>query len=295
MIHNFSNELTNLLKEMKIKPPTHEVRIAHMPIILNSNINTNTLFRLTGGAHYTVGDKHITQRDNRDDYQLLLTTGGEGRVLYEGKEYVLSPNTAMIIDCRKPHIYYVAKGNQWEYKHIHFKTNSPQYLVDSVPPFQSNCTDAITYYDELVRFSCSADAMSDISPYICSNLISNMLTSIILENHRYNFKSSKSDLQFLTVIQYIHTHYQESIKLSDLTKRFNFSESYFIRKFKKHYNCSPHQYIINYRLDKVYELISQGETVQSAAISCGFNSTSSFYYASKNASSNHTKSNRSID
>ena len=275
--HNRTDNPTKVLNDIKMNPPKHKIQISWLPSFSDSS----ALFRLIGAAHYTVGDKHITERFNRNDYQLILTVSGEGHVVYNDREYVLTPNSSLLVDCRKYHQYFVNDGKSWEYKHIHFQTNYPQVLLYAVPEFQENSLDAFLYFDKLSQYSCSEEANSTIAHMVYSNLINNMLFAIITENYRRSVASSNSSFTFSEVIQYIHDHYTEPIPLADMIKKFNYSESYFIRAFKKYYNCTPHQYIIKYRVDKVYELLAKGETLQSAVFACGFNSTSSFYHAIK--------------
>lgn len=241
-------------------------------------------FQIIGAAHYTVGDKHITERSNRDDYQIILTVKGEGCVVYCEKEYTLTPNSFLLINCNKPHKYFVEKGKKWEYKHIHFKPNIYNNLLHNIPLYQENCSDAFLFFDRFSEYIYSKHGNSNISHFLYSNFIENILVAALLSKYNSSIISSiipNSDISFSNVIEYIRNNFNKQISLSDLTKEFNYSESYFIRLFKKFYNCTPHQYIIKYRLSKTYELIAKGVTVESAALHCGFNSASSFYYTAK--------------
>ena len=83
-------------------------------------------------------------------------------------------------------------------------------------------------------------------------------------------------------MQYIEEHFTEPIKITDLAEKFNYSREYLIRRFKTIYGSSPHQYLIQYRINKVFEHIAKGESKSSAILNCGFNSASSFYYALNN-------------
>lgn len=59
------------------------------------------------------------------------------------------------------------------------------------------------------------------------------------------------------VIDFIEAHYSTDISLKDLAMRCFLCPSYFIRRFKKEYNVSPYQYLINKRLDEARELLHQ--------------------------------------
>lgn len=241
--------------------------------------DSNCLFTLRAAAHYTVGSGHVTTRQDRPDYQLLLTTGGQASVLYNHNHYILTPGSAMLVDCRKWHRYQTVDENSWEYKHIHFCTDHPQLLLNAIPTYTADFHQASLYFDEMTAFSTTAEAITAAAPYIYSNYISNILTSLIKSN--YTIPADENQRQFLEVVQYIHQHFNEPLSLGDMAKVFHYSESYFIRLFKKHYNSTPYQYLIRYRLARVREMLWNGDTIQKAALSCGFNSTSAFYHALK--------------
>lgn len=285
------NRLQNedsLFKTLNFKPLNHDVIICYIPL----DSGSNTFFRFVEAAHYTVGSNHYTERENRNDYQLILTISGKGHVLYEEKEYVLSPNTAMLIDCRKPHKYFVTQGNQWEYKHLHFKTDFPNYLLHLIPVFQNNCFDAISKFDKIIKFSSSPDSKVANFHYIYSSLIDTLLTSLLLQHQRNLIASSQNDNSFHDVIQYIEEHYTEPIKITDLAEKFNYSREYLIRRFKTIYGSTPHQYLIQYRINMVFERVAKGESISSAVLNCGFNSTSSFYYTLKSQKDSSEKSSK---
>lgn len=274
MAHKTIDTLSNLLEAMRIHPTNHTIHVARLPESIEaSNVN----YKLVGAAHYTVGGGHLTIRKDRPDYQLIITVNGRANAVYKGREYTLNPGSILLVDCKKLHKYYVDENDFWEYKHLHFTAEYPGILLNDAPDYVENCPILSHYFNELSAFSCSPDVNNKIAPYIYSNLIDNMLTSLIKEN--YNCSLDKSRLRFSEIVKYIHDHYNEPISLSDLSKQFNYSESYFIRAFKKYYNYTPHQYLIKYRIDRVYERLLNGETVQSAALACGFNSASSFYYS----------------
>ena len=276
MTHTKTTDLNYVFKDISFTPKNHNIAVAWLP-----NINSSVPFNIIAAAHYSVGDKHITERMDRDDYQILLTVKGEGCVIYEKNEYILTPNSFLFVDCRKSHKYYVRQGKTWEFKHIHFNLNYDS-LLNAIPIYRENCPQASIHFDQLAEFACSKNSPSNISHFIYSNFIENLLISVIIDNFNQISISdidSNHSVSFSQIMNHIHNHYDKEISISDLAKKFNYSESYFIRSFKKLYNCTPHQYLIKYRISKVFEHIAKGETVESAALRCGFNSTSAFYYS----------------
>ena len=80
-----------------------------------------------------------------------------------------------------------------------------------------------------------------------------------------------------SVIDFIEERYAENISLKDLAMQCYLCPSYFIREFKKKYNVSPYQYLINKRLLKAEELVrSHDLTVKDICIQVGYEDISSF-------------------
>lgn len=75
--------------------------------------------------------------------------------------------------------------------------------------------------------------------------------------------------------QFIEKNYAE-IDLDDICKEACISKYHFIRLFKNMYGCTPHQYLIEVRIEKAKELIRGGMTVRGACFSVGYDSVTSF-------------------
>lgn len=65
-------------------------------------------------------------------------------------------------------------------------------------------------------------------------------------------------------MHYIENHYTVDIKIPDLANKFNYSKEHLIRQFKKSIGCTPHQYLIRYRVNIALERIAKGESISSA-------------------------------
>lgn len=246
---------------------------------LSAAADSPYLFSAVSAAHYEVGDAHLTIRQDRPDYQLLLTVGGEGLVEYEGQEYHLKPGSALLINCMLPHRHFVPKGCTWEQKHIHFTTTDTSLLLDKVPIYMENSGKAVRYLDDLISFASSVEAMSEIAPAVYSQLITDMLTALIRQQYAGSLNHTQTQLQ--AVVQYIHEHYNQQLTIDQLAEHFHYSQGYLIAAFKRQYNTTPHRYLTHHRLRQAQELILSGETVSRAALACGFNSTSAYYHAVK--------------
>lgn len=75
---------------------------------------------------------------------------------------------------------------------------------------------------------------------------------------------------------FIDTHFDEPINLDSIADEAYFSKFHFIRIFKKIYRRTPHQYLIEVRIEKAKQLLQSAIPVAAACYACGFESIGSF-------------------
>ena len=79
------------------------------------------------------------------------------------------------------------------------------------------------------------------------------------------------------MVEYIHSHYSEPISTEQLAYHAGIGEREVQRCFKNVFKMSPHQYILNYRLQVAEEmLLDTTESILSIALACGFANPSHF-------------------
>lgn len=84
-----------------------------------------------------------------------------------------------------------------------------------------------------------------------------------------------SDRQILRVIDYINAHLAQDIKLSDLAELLGLSQFHFGRLFKQSVGITPHQYLLQQRVERAKQLLKETElSVMDIALLCGFSSHS---------------------
>lgn len=78
------------------------------------------------------------------------------------------------------------------------------------------------------------------------------------------------------VAEYISVHCTESIQLDTLCEQVKLSPYYLIRSFKKYYGITPHDYLINRRIQYGQHLLRQGSNIIDAAMASGFSDQAHF-------------------
>lgn len=75
---------------------------------------------------------------------------------------------------------------------------------------------------------------------------------------------------------FIDFNYASNIDLDNIADEAYFSKFHFIRQFKKIYGKTPHQYLVQVRMEKATQLLREGMPVTEACFAVGFESLSSF-------------------
>jgi YesN/AraC family two-component response regulator len=88
--------------------------------------------------------------------------------------------------------------------------------------------------------------------------------------------------QIKQVIEYIQRHHHERINIKDLAKLTRWEVTHFSRLFKKHLMLTPHQYILNVKIEHAKnKLIESDESLHEIARNLGFGAYSNFFNAFK--------------
>lgn len=85
------------------------------------------------------------------------------------------------------------------------------------------------------------------------------------------------------ILDYIAEHFNEKITLSDLSQRCFYNPAYFSRLFKKTFNMSFTDYIMEIRLKQCCELLKNSDyTIDKIIEECGFSDRNTFYERFRN-------------
>lgn len=87
------------------------------------------------------------------------------------------------------------------------------------------------------------------------------------------YEGGLSDRSLFQAVEYIDHHLSESIRLEDLAKYLGISKFHFSRLFKKSMGLSPHQYVMQQRIELAKQLLTKADRpISDIALDCGFNS-----------------------
>lgn len=231
-------------------------------------------FCLTSAAHYSLGRKFYSKRGGINSYQVILTTGGSGIVHTQEGDFRCFKGTVMVLDGHSPHMYKSGEEGLWDYKHVHFFTNGGGETVAQKALGFTECSGNVEQY--LDGVFAEFEKLSATSAFVFSNLISCMLTEILLLRSRRKKPDTHQEM-LEKAAAYLREHYGEKVSVADIARDEYLSIYYFIRLFKDYFGMSPYVYLINYRVNRAKEKLLLGEPVEEIAHTCGFGNPNNFF------------------
>lgn len=118
-----------------------------------------------------------------------------------------------------------------------------------------------------------------VKPFKTQDVISTVYLHI---GTNVDFENNFIPYQIKQVIEYIDQHYSERINIKDLANLTRWEVTHFSRLFKKYLSFTPHQYILNIKIEHAIQLlVHTDESLQDIAFNLGFGAYSNFFNAFK--------------
>lgn len=88
--------------------------------------------------------------------------------------------------------------------------------------------------------------------------------------------ATQPDALLMRAKAYIHAHLDRDISLDEISQAAHLSKYHFLRLFRQHYGITPHQYVINCRINAARSALTQGAPLNEVALRYGFSDLSHF-------------------
>ena len=235
------------------------------------------LMFVSGGV-WRMGREYFVERRNYNNYLLLYTISGEGRLGYEGKEYRLLPGMVFLIDCRQPQ-QYGTSSELWEFAFVHFDTDCLQEYVDTLyqqfgavfypadgRQLESRMREVIALFQGYHR-GASHEAFGLLAQllgmlYACS------------EEHAADQRISEDTTR---ILQLIEAQYHEKLTLEKIARKIGHSKYYLEHRFKTDMGMPVYGYLTLYRISRSRLLLQNTNlAVAEVAEQVGFTGVSNF-------------------
>ncbi len=210
------------------------------------------------GVFTVVSQKgNLEKMDNRKSYGLSFCEEGQITYIHNQKEYVCDPYHAVILP--KGQSYTIRRDKYGKFSLINFECMD--FLCDTmiVLPIESIESATRDFYMMKNLFQFKKNRTKVISLFY--NII-----------HKFSVTDITGNKILLPAIKYLESNYSDSrLTNSVLADKCNISEVYFRKLFIQQYGITPRQYIIDIRINKAKQLLTDG-ILKINAISelCGF-------------------------
>lgn len=237
---------------------------------LDWRINSMISFTSVGKANTVY--PYCFEREGTSSFLLLYTKGGQGRLKYKDKEYLLEKGDLFFIDCCE-YQQYAAVSEKWDFVFLHTEynmitefynaiTSSGENAVVHYPAFLNECWEKI---EEC--FTNPHDGGYEKASITILTLLFNLIAvrkTSIPENIR-------------RAAEYIKENYTDISSIDGLAKLAALSKYHFIRSFKKYYNATPHEFVVLCRVNAAKSmLVGSDKDMEKISSGCGFSTPAAF-------------------
>lgn len=221
------------------------------------DLNGITLTSITDLLTVSSQKGRLETMHNRKCYGLSFCREGQITYIHNGNKFISDPHHAIILP--QAQSYYIQRDKSGIFAVINFECTD--FLCDAPIPLPlDNPEPLMNDFAQMKKlFFFERNRAKIFSLFY--NILHTLATSDVA-----------GDNILLPAIKYIESNYQSStLTNAVLAAQCNISEVYFRKLFIKLYGVTPHQYVIDIRLNAAKQLLSEGTAkINTVAEKCGF-------------------------
>lgn len=204
----------------------------------------------------------------------LFLIDGSMSLTYEGKTYLLEPNSLFLIDSKKKFelsensdgssVYFVyVKGKHMDLIYNVFAQSYKSPIIKDA----KNLKDPFASLYRNVKEMNYSNLNEEDAKIVINGYLYEFISKVMYEVEKRKFEVSSID----NVVNYIYENYQKEITVDQLAKMSGYSKFHFIKLFKAKYNETPARFVNIYRAKRALNVIvAENKTVEQSAYDAGF-------------------------
>lgn len=211
----------------------------------------------------------------RPNHIIHFILSGKGDYYVGDKQYTLHKGQGFLIEPDVLTRYQADKKDPWTYIWIGFSGEKCQEILRSLCLgsddliFHSNKGNELK---EIIIEMLKLNTISISNEYRLQSLLY-LFISLLAENSSPLIEEgiSKEKTYIRKSVEFIQTHYNQPIKVSDVANYVSLNRSYISTLFQKATGISMQQYLTHFRITKAVELLSLTDlSIEQIAESCGY-------------------------
>ena len=239
------------------------------------------LYPLQCGHFVYLPGYHLT-RESFDSILLVYVEKGNLTLNYNEQVSEAHAGDFVFIDCYKLHEYYTEEGCQCLW--CHFDGITAGSFYQNIVARLGNVFSLSDSYKVVTKIQLIIDIFEKgrtVREPLLSKYLNDILTAFLLYTPATDKAKDYTGIAENT-ITYINEHFAEDISIDMLAERVGISPFHFIRSFKKETGFTPHEYIINTRMNSARYLLKNTKLpIKDICFRTGFSGESVFCSAFK--------------
>jgi len=220
-------------------------------------------------------DKHA-----HEEYTLTLVHDGNMTAYLDGSSQKFTKSTILTINPDKIHACKTYDEEGYNYTSLYFNEDVLKQLAKDEFGKNRLYFDKTTLFNQTIYNKLAYLIASEEQGLISKlefevGLIEALKSTFMLNTNRISLKNiSSHDKLVSKAKEFINDNFFVNLSLDDIANEMNISKYHFLRLFKQKTHFSPHEYLMNRRLEKAKQSLQKGESIINSAYSCGFNDQS---------------------
>lgn len=242
-----------------------------------SAVALKTFFYPVCVGHFIYKPGYELHRDSYDSFLIMYIQAGEMTVDFGRKKERVPAGKFVLLDCYKSHGYYTEEGCEsfW----CHFDGPLARKYYELILSHKGGVFSMADRYPALKKLTSVYQIFAEkkaVREALLSKLLTDLLTYIFLDTQVQSSAMHEAE-RIEEMMAYINEHFAEPISVRKLADMAMLSQYHFIRVFKKETGFTPHEYIVNTRINTAkYMLKNTRLSVKDICYNTGFSSESAF-------------------